>query len=142
MSKELGLYYPSFPGVFCQIKIYYRKKKKQVNSTIYRLSDERHFPPILSTKKSFAAERESYSCVAMCLSSIFFTSFLTRPHPFRLLELHPNVTWLAFLKESTRADWTRLLELTSRFDPAKVRLSLFLYIYIYINLYIITFPRI
>ena len=41
--------------------------------------------------------------------------------PFcRIVELHPNLTWLVILQETTRLNWTELVDLTQRFDPEKV----------------------
>lgn len=38
----------------------------------------------------------------------------------RLLESHPNVTWLAFLRESTRVDWGKLGDVIRQLDSTKV----------------------
>ncbi|KAI9553575.1 hypothetical protein GHT06_021495 [Daphnia sinensis] len=37
----------------------------------------------------------------------------------KLVELHPNATWLVILQETTRINWTELVDLTQRFDPDK-----------------------
>lgn len=34
--------------------------------------------------------------------------------------MHPNLTWLVILQETTRLNWTELVDLTQRFDPEKV----------------------
>lgn len=48
--------------------------------------------------------------ISFCLSSRFA----------RLVEFHPNATWLVILQETTRINWAELVDLTQRFDPDKV----------------------
>lgn len=38
----------------------------------------------------------------------------------RIVELHPNATWLIIVQESTRINWSELVDLTQGFDPDKV----------------------
>ncbi|EFX70449.1 hypothetical protein DAPPUDRAFT_61357, partial [Daphnia pulex] len=39
--------------------------------------------------------------------------------PSRIVELHPNATWLIIVQESTRINWSELVDLTQDFDPDK-----------------------
>nr|CAH0102695.1 unnamed protein product [Daphnia galeata] len=37
----------------------------------------------------------------------------------KIVELHPNGTWLVIVQESTRINWSELVDLTTSFDPDK-----------------------
>jgi hypothetical protein len=64
------------------------------------------------------SNKKIWICLYFYLSRFYFIFFFS--FFFRIVELHPNGTWLVIVQESTRINWSELVDLTTSFDPDKV----------------------